>query len=132
MKQANFNWKQLILIFFTNPFTFCIAQRFGQRLQPIYQINKLPEDGLKSLPETSRYTENKWISWKNKNKLYFLHLIDILNDLLLINWKQTWKMFTVIWNYLYPSPLFIGNQMETTSLMQISTPSCYNREESFI
>ena len=132
MKQANFNWKQLILIFFTNPFIFCIAQRFGRRLQPIYQINKLPEDGLKSLLETSHYTENKWISWKNKNKLYFLHLIDILNDLLLINWKQTWKMITVIWNYLYPSPLFIGNQMETTSLMQISTPSCYNREESFI
>ena len=25
----------------------------------IDQINKLPEDGLKSSPETSRYTENK-------------------------------------------------------------------------
>ena len=41
------------------------------------QINELPEDGLKSSPETSRYTENKWISQKNQNKLYFLHLIDI-------------------------------------------------------
>ena len=49
----------------------------------IDQINELPEDGLKSLPETSRYIE-KWISQKNQNKLYFLHLIDILNDLLLI------------------------------------------------
>ena len=47
--------------------------------------NELPEDGLKSSPETSRYTENKWISRKNQNKLCFLHLNDILNDLLLIN-----------------------------------------------
>ena len=41
------------------------------------QINELPEDGMKSLPEISSYTENKWISRKNKNKLYFLHLIHI-------------------------------------------------------
>ena len=41
----------------------------------IDQINKLPEDGLKSSPETSRYTENKWISRKNQNELYFLHLM---------------------------------------------------------
>ena len=52
----------------------------------IDQINELPEDGLKSLPETSRYIE-KWISQKNQNKLYFLHLIDILNDLLLAQMK---------------------------------------------
>ena len=50
----------------------------------IDQINELPEDGLKSSPETSRYTENKWISRKNQNKLYFFHVIDILNDLLLM------------------------------------------------
>ena len=50
----------------------------------IDQINELPEDGLKSSPETSRYTENKWISRKNQSELYFLHLINILNDLLLI------------------------------------------------
>ena len=50
----------------------------------IDQFNELPEDGLKSSPETSRYTENKWISQKNQNELYFLQLIDILNDLLLI------------------------------------------------
>ena len=29
------------------------------------QINELSEDGLKSLPETSRYIENTWISQKN-------------------------------------------------------------------
>ena len=40
------------------------------------QINEKPEDGRKSLPETSRCTENKWISQKNQNKLYFLHLIN--------------------------------------------------------
>ena len=52
----------------------------------IDQINELPEDGLKSSPETLCYTENKWISGeKNQNKLYFLHRIDILNDLLLIH-----------------------------------------------
>ena len=50
------------------------------------QINELPEDGLKSSLETSRYTENKWISQKNQNNLFFLHLIDILNDLLM-KWK---------------------------------------------
>ena len=48
------------------------------------QIKELPEDGLKSSPETSRCTENKWISRKNQSELYFLHLINILNDLLLI------------------------------------------------
>ena len=43
----------------------------------IDQISELPEDGLKSLPETSLFTENKWISRKkNQNKLYFLHLIE--------------------------------------------------------
>ena len=53
----------------------------------IDQINELPEDELKSSPDTSRYTENKWISRRNQNKLYFLHLIDILNDLLLSQMK---------------------------------------------
>ena len=43
----------------------------------IDQIGELPEDGLKSLPETSLFTENKWTSRKkNQNKLYFLHLIE--------------------------------------------------------
>ena len=51
----------------------------------IDQVNELLQDGLKSLPKTLRYTENKWICRKNQNKLYFLHLIDILNDLLLIH-----------------------------------------------
>ena len=53
----------------------------------IDQINELSEDGLKSSPETSHFTENKWISRRNQNKLYFLHLIDILNDLLLSQMK---------------------------------------------
>ena len=47
----------------------------------IDQIKELHEDRLKSSPKTSRFTENKWISRKNQNKLYFLHLIDILNDI---------------------------------------------------
>ena len=42
----------------------------------IDQIKELSEDGLKSLPETSPLTENKWISRKNQNKFYFLHLIE--------------------------------------------------------
>ena len=41
----------------------------------IDQVKELPEDGLKSSPEMSRYIENKWIS-RNSNKLCFLHLID--------------------------------------------------------
>ena len=48
------------------------------------QINELPEDGLKSSPEMSRYRENTWISRKIKINCTFLHLIDILNDLILI------------------------------------------------
>ena len=44
----------------------------------IDQINELSEDWLKSLPEASHHTENKWIRRKNENKLYFLHLIDVL------------------------------------------------------
>ena len=41
----------------------------------IDQINKLPEDGLKSSPETLRYIENTWISRKSKIKLYFSHTL---------------------------------------------------------
>ena len=63
----------------------------------IDQINELPEDRLKSSPETSRYTENKWISRKNQNKLYFLHLIDILNNLLLI-WYDGGKLWNKFHN----------------------------------
>ena len=47
------------------------------------QINKLPEDGLKSSPETLGYTENTWFSQKTKISCTFLHLINILNDLIL-------------------------------------------------
>ena len=49
----------------------------------IDQISKLPEDGVKSSPETPRNTEKKWISRKNQNKLYFLTSY-CLNDLILI------------------------------------------------
>ena len=50
----------------------------------IDQINELPKDGMKSSPETSRYTESKWISRekKNQNKLYFLHLMEETDSLL--------------------------------------------------
>ena len=46
----------------------------------IDQIDKLPEDGLKYSPETSRYTENTFISQKkNQNKVVlFLHLIAVV------------------------------------------------------
>ena len=48
------------------------------------QINELPQDGLKSSPEMSRYRENTCISRKIKISCTFLHLIDIFNDLILI------------------------------------------------
>ena len=53
----------------------------------IDQINKLPEDGLKSSPETSHFTENKWIIRKNQNKLYFLHFININTCNLIDTWQ---------------------------------------------
>ena len=56
------------------------------------QINDLPEDELKSLPETSRYTENKWICRKNQNELYFLHHNDKVY--LNIHWAL-WKKYEV-------------------------------------
>ena len=54
-------------------FTQYVITRFSSRV-PLYciavdQINKLPEDGLKSLPEKSRYIENTWISMKKKIKI---------------------------------------------------------------
>ena len=39
----------------------------------IDQINEVPEDGLKSSPETLRYIEYTWISRKNENKFLDLH-----------------------------------------------------------
>ena len=53
----------------------------------IDQINELSEDGLKSSPEMSRFTENKWISRENQNKLYFLHLI--VSDIQIQNTQST-------------------------------------------
>ena len=75
----------------------------------IDQIDELPEDGLKSSPETSRYTENKWISRKNQNELYFLHLIDILNDLLLI----------FLMSYLYRKYLNNKSQSASSTMEEI-------------
>ena len=46
----------------------------------IDQINKLPEDGRRSSPETSRYRENTWNSRNIKISCIFLHVIVILND----------------------------------------------------
>ena len=65
----------------------------------IDQINELTEDGLKSLPETSRYTENTWICQKIKIGCTFLQLTDILNDLILkltqcINFMEVIAMST--------------------------------------
>ena len=54
----------------------------------IDQINELPEDGLKSLPEMLRFTENKWISQKNQNKLYFLHLIVLILFIVVFFWQR--------------------------------------------
>ena len=67
----------------------------------IDQINELPEDGLKSSPETSRYTENKWISGeKNQNKLYFLHLMEE-TDCLLYTFVLKERYFSIFHtNYL--------------------------------
>ena len=54
----------------------------------IDQINELPEDGLKSLPETSHYIENTWFTRKIKISCIFLHILDLLNDLILINFQK--------------------------------------------
>ena len=43
----------------------------------IDQITELPEDGLKSSPETLRYTENKWISRKIKMSLILVRFFPV-------------------------------------------------------
>ena len=50
----------------------------------IDQINELPEDGLKSSPETSRYIENTWFSRKIEISCTLLHITNIFNDLILM------------------------------------------------
>ena len=64
--------EQFFVLFF---FTHYVITRISSRI-PLYcividQIDKLPENGLKSWPETSHYIENTWISRKIKIKLYF-------------------------------------------------------------
>ena len=43
----------------------------------IDQITELPEDGLKSSPETLRYTENKWISRKINMSLILVRFFPV-------------------------------------------------------
>ena len=55
-----------------------------------------------------RFTENKCISCNNQNKLYFLHLIDILNDLLLTcrirtSWLQRSLFIETIHHWIHCS-----------------------------
>ena len=50
----------------------CISSRVPLYHIVIDQINKLPEDGLKSSPETSLYVENTWIIQKITIKLHFI------------------------------------------------------------
>ena len=57
----------------------------------IVQINKLPEDGLNSSPNTSHYTENTWISQKIKIKLYFSYT--------LLKHKQIFCAKCKVWAY---------------------------------
>ena len=52
--------------FFTQLAITCISFRVSLYCIMIDQIDELPEDGLKSQPETSRYIENTWFSPKIK------------------------------------------------------------------
>ena len=61
--------------FFTQHEITCISCRVPLRCIVIDQINKLPEDGLKSSPKTSHYIENTWINQKIKLKLYFSYTL---------------------------------------------------------
>ena len=65
----------LVLFFFTQHVITCISSRVLMYYIVIDQINKLPEDGLKSLLETSRYIKNTWISREIKIKLYFSYTL---------------------------------------------------------
>ena len=52
--------------FFTQHVITHISSRVSLHCIINDQINKLPEDGVKSLPETSHYIENTWTSQKIK------------------------------------------------------------------
>ena len=54
----------LFFFFFTQHVITRISSRLPLYCIAIIEIEKLPEDGLKSLPKTSRYMENTWISRK--------------------------------------------------------------------
>ena len=51
-----------VLFFFTQHVITRISSRVPLYCIVIDQINKLPEDELKSAPETSCYIQNTWIS----------------------------------------------------------------------
>ena len=85
----------------------------------IDQINELPEDGLKVSPETSRFTQNKWISRKKKKiKLsctsYTLYLILLFNILYIFTQLLATKIITEktklfrIYLFLYKSQIIIN------------------------
>ena len=83
----------------------------------IDQINELSEDGLESSPETSHYTENKWICWKNHNKLYFLHLVDVLLSWeYLVIWSQEQTYFKCLFNFLSLSTGAYLEPFQTSSI----------------
>ena len=64
-----------VLFFLTQHVITRISPRVPLYYIVIDQINKLPEDGLKSSPETLRYIENTWISRKIKIKLCFSYTL---------------------------------------------------------
>ena len=64
-----------VLFFFTQHVITRISSRVPLYCIVVDQINKLPEDGLKSSPEMSHYIENTWISRKIKIKLYFCYTL---------------------------------------------------------
>ena len=63
------------IFFFTQHVITRISSRVPLHCIVIDQINKLPEDGLKSSPKTSRYVDNTWISRKIKINLYFSYTL---------------------------------------------------------
>ena len=97
--------------FSTNPCILYIAWRFGRRLQPIFRqfvnlIIKLREDGLKSLPGTSRYIENTWISRKIKIKLYFSYTFSLMSLINLLNFYHSNSEKNIYKRIIQKFPLF--------------------------
>ena len=89
--------RRLALIsFFCFLSTYHVITCISSRVSSLYcimidQINELPEDGLKSSPETLRYIEDTWFNRKIKISYTLLHLITIS-----INLKWNWHLFEII------------------------------------